>query len=119
MHKKVSQLQNKLLALLFNGGRELDSFTLFKRAKIGFSDFTLTINGLIESQLIVEVEDKLRLSDTGVSIVLQVGSGVDDKVWRRIPEKLVAQRIQPNQPYTPSVRLLDRKTFKSLKIDVD
>lgn len=119
MHKKVSPLQKKMLAILFKGGRELDSFTLFKRAKIGFSEFTLTINGLIDSHLIEEVENRLNLSDEGVAIVLQGGSGIGEKVWRHVPEEFIVQRTPPNQPYTPSVRLLDPRTFKSLKTDVD
>lgn len=118
MHEKVSPLQNKLLALLLKGGRELDSFTLFKRAKVGFSEFTISINGLRDRELVVDVDNRLKLSDEGLDIVLQGGPGTGEKEWRRVPAKYKIQAVPSNQPYTPSLRLLDRRTFKFLETNV-
>ena len=117
----ISPKNRKLLCLLMKANRELDSFTLFRRSKLSFSDFAATINQLTKEKYIAESEKKLKLTPKGVSVVAVYyrHNGSITKEWREVPSKYRSTQLDVNSPYVPSIRLLDTRTFKNIKTDVE
>lgn len=106
-------LQNEILRVLFNSSGRLDSFTLFRRMKVSFKEFTIAINTMLETGLLVKEENIIYLSETGRKEVLSHAKAYSPKIkpWREIPSKMLGQKLHVDEPYIPSIRLLDKKTF--------
>lgn len=116
----LNKLQNKMLQSMYKSNRILDSFTLFKRMKISFSEFSHAINKLISENLIEEKGHELRVTLKGAQYVLSIGSVENaNKTWREVPEKLQIERLKANDFYIPSSKLLDDNTFNSDEDNVD
>lgn len=110
---KLSDIEIKLLRILFNSSKGLDSYTFFKRAQLSFSEFTKVLFSLIEHGFVIEKKDEFYvLSIKGEQEALTQTLKRTNKEWRQVPKRFVGSKIQPNEFYIPSVSLLDKKTFK-------
>jgi len=109
---KVNIVESNLLFNLFKSNGKLESYTLFKRSKTSIKEFTTAVNRLTALELIKESDNLFILTKTGKSQVL--ASKLADKKykpWRAIPSKYKIQQYQVNEPYVPSISMLDDKTF--------
>ncbi len=117
--KHITDIERRALITLLKGNRQLDSFTLFKRLKVGFSSFSRSILSLVEMGFVEEDDNNIRLTIRGAEYV-SLGLGErGEKAWRKVPSRFLKTKMEPNQPYTPSIKLLDTQTFKNLKNDVE
>ena len=115
---KISDVERKLLNLLFSSNRELDSYTLFRRAKVPFSDFAASINKMKEKGLVNQSETRIQLSDEGMRLVPAMGFYSLDREWRKVPRAFKRSQLESGELYVPSLRLLDPDTFPSRNDDV-
>ena len=111
MHVSKSELE--VLVTLMKSSSGLDAFSLFRRLKVSFSDFSKAVRNLTEHGFIREVKDDFyRLTKEGEKYINRQKTTSVDRHWRQVPEKFLASKLKKGSFYIPSVRLLDRKTFK-------
>ncbi len=110
---KMNSLHNKILKTLYKANSKLDAFTLFKRMKVSFSEYTQAVNVLIENKIVEKDEYTLRLTKIGREKVLVRlnANGTLFKHWRNVPEDFMGPQMPINEPYIPSIKRLDKKTF--------
>ena len=113
--KEKNNIKQKILTSLFKSSNGLSAFTLFKRTGVSLPEFSKSIHDLTNKGLISEVnEDFFKLTELGTTqgIILETRK---DKIWRKIPEQYSQSKISIDECYIPSIRLLDKKTFKNIK----
>ena len=116
--KNLSKTQRKLLTLLCQGGRELDTFTLFRRLKIPLTEFMKIVSSLDELKYIRQEDDRIKLMAEGIDNIAFIGSQEAERPWRIVPERFKRTESLKTNMYVPSIRLLDRRTFKKVKESV-
>lgn len=118
--KKLNELQNTLLKLLYSSYGKLDSYTLFKRSRVSFSEFTKALIYLINKNYITDNDHVIQLTDQGIANIYNNFSPSEvSKKWREIPTELKLEKMDANDLYIPSASLLDEKTFKLKQNEVD
>lgn len=116
---RLSKVDRRLLIILFEGNRELDAFTLFRRIKVPFFEFSSSLKSLEAKGLIEENDERIAITSYGISTFLFNGSLSKDKPWRSVPIKYQTARLSDSEMYVPSFRLLDSRTFANIKNDVE
>lgn len=117
--KHLSDLDRYLARLLFGSGRGLDAFTLFRRSKAGFSVFMKSVARLKEGGVVVEQDGNISLTQHGREMILLSGAyGRRNAEWRKVPQKMLRNRIDASEFYIPSRKLLDRRTFNFVDEDI-
>ncbi len=116
---QISKTEREILVILSKGNKELDSFTLFKRLRTSFAEFSRSVNSLLQKSYIKENGNKVRLTPKGSELVI-IGNKSSDgnKQWRNIPDRFVKNSISAYEPYVPSRKLLDESSFKKLNFDI-
>lgn len=116
---QVNKTEREILVILSKGNKELDSFTLFKRLRTSFAEFSQSVNSLLKESYIKEDGNKVRLTSKGNELVL-IGNKCSDsnKPWRNIPDRFIKNSIPAYEPYAPSRKLLDERSFKKLNFDI-
>jgi len=111
---KLNKLQINILRTLFKSYGELDSYTLFKRMKVSISELSNALDFLTKHEMVTEEDHNIKLTLKGKgSIYIDSTSSYDgNKKWREVPDEFKLNDLGVNEPYLPSVRLLDKKTFK-------
>lgn len=84
---KLNNIEKLFISTLFNSNKKLDPFTIFKRMKVSFPEYTKTYNNLIEKQLIEESNDKISLSKKGMDAAL-INANALSRHWRDTPKKI-------------------------------
>jgi len=59
------RVTNKILNILFKSSGKLDSFTLFGRCKVSFSEFSASLRSLIDSGALLEDDHFIHLTKAG------------------------------------------------------
>lgn len=118
---KLNATDKKLVISLYKSNRSLEAFTLFRRLKINFTDFLKSVSRLQELLFVEENQNRIALTEEGFNWALRNlnSSQCENKHWRNIPEKYFCTKIDENDFYIPSKKLLDRRTFPFLKNDVE
>ena len=118
--KHLNQTHRKLLSDLLKGYGKRDSFTLFKKSGISFSDFTLATRFLFDEKLAEENETHILLTETGKKLISRLEMTQEGQYkWREIPKNLKTNPIEVNEPYIPNIELLDKRTFNIKQPSVD
>lgn len=108
----ISQLDTNILHNLVSARGKLESYTLFKRSKVSFKEFSTSLNRLIVNELIIVEGHNVILSEKGkMSVMSMKPVGYSNKPWRSIPAKYRTQQHPINEPYVPSLSMLDKRTF--------
>ena len=116
---QISKTEREILVILSKGNKELDSFTLFKRLRTSFAEFSRGVDSLLKSSYIKEDGNKIKLTPKGSELVIFGNKGSDsNKQWRNIPDRFVKNSIFAYEPYVPSRKLLDARSFKKLDFDI-
>ncbi|WP_421292605.1 hypothetical protein [Aeromonas taiwanensis] len=108
---KLNNTEQTLLKTLLTSNKSLESFTLFKRMKISFSEFSSTLRSLKNKALIEERENRIYLSENGTQIAFFEKTVQTEKKWRTIPAKMQGKTHNANEPYIPNISKLDIKAF--------
>lgn len=112
MHLVVNDIEKDIMHILFKSTSGLDAFTIFRRLKVPFSNFSKALLSLNEKKLIRELrEDFYSISIDGKMFIMQINSKNTETGWNEIPKKYKSQQIQNNSKYIPSIHLLDKFTF--------
>lgn len=111
--KHLDKTHHRLLTLLFKSSGRLDSYTLFKRSKLSFSEFSKAVMLLISEEYITEDDNHVSMSDKGKKHMLGVTTDRHgERPWRSLPDKYKLKLVSIDEPYIPDIKLLDKKTFK-------
>lgn len=116
---RLSKIDRKLLVTLFKGNRELDAFTLFRRMKIPFFEFSSSLKSLEAAGLIQERDERISITSIGINTFISNDTLAHEKPWRNVPERYQRTRLMDTEMYVPSLRLLDSRTFENIKNDVE
>ncbi|QDT23081.1 hypothetical protein [Gimesia chilikensis] len=110
MHEKVDNRHKKILSTLFKANGKLDSFTLFKRARFSFAEFTNLIRFLKKHEYLREEEYVFFLTSKGKksSLVSHEAEGKKRK-WREVPANMLGNKIEISEGYVPSKSMLDQE----------
>lgn len=108
---KLNNTEQVFLRTLLMSNKSLESFTLFKRMKISFSEFSLTLRLLKTKSLVEEKENRIYLSEDGVRIAFSEKTVKTERKWRDIPLKMQGKKYETNEPYIPNISKLDIKYF--------
>lgn len=116
---QVNKTEREILVILSKGNKEVDSFTLFKRLRTSFAEFSRSVNFLLKNSYIKVDGNKIRLTPKGNELVI-IGnkSSGSNKQWRNIPDRFMKNSISADEPYVPSRKLLDERSFKKLNFDI-
>ena len=119
--KKLNNIERAVLYQLYKSNRNLDAFTLFKRLKVGFSEFRKSLNTLSKFELLIEEGHRIKLSASGAELISSYGkiSSSEELEWREVPARFKTELVSPNKPYVPSKKMLDKRTFNFSKDTVD
>ena len=109
--RKLGRLELILLQYIFSARGKLESFTLFKRSKVSFKEFSASLNKLRENDLLLVEGNLVVLSEKGKASATTKKPEMYYKPWRSIPAKFIVQQHPPNEPYIPSISMLDKRTF--------
>ena len=95
-------------------------FSIFKRSKVSYNEFSKALRKLIADEYLIESEDKVKLSEKAKDYVLSFGSTLNqqDKHWRKVPEKMKTNLHSKFSFYVPSQKKLDKRTF-NLASDIE
>jgi predicted methyltransferase len=108
----ITKIDRLILNILYKSSGKLETYNVFKRSRVGFKTFSLSVRRLTENALLIEIEGTLSLTQTGKDIVLTASpKNNESKEWRSVPLKFKIPQIAPNEPYIPSIKLLDRRSF--------
>jgi hypothetical protein len=112
----LSRIQRAILRDLYKAGGKLDGYTFYRRYKLDPFDLINATSRLIaESLLSVNEENIFLITAEGKDFLLNSGIVEDtdsQKPWLAVPEEFVKPRMEPWQPYVPSIRLLDKNLLK-------
>lgn len=108
---RLNNTERYLLRLLLAGNKNLESFTLFRRMKVSFSEFSSTLRTLKSKDLINEQDNRIFLSVQGMQLTFLDNTYNSSKKWREIPHSLLGKKIDINEPYIPNIKKLDIETF--------
>lgn len=113
--------EHLLLSIIFKANKKIDSFTLFKRSRMNFPSFSRKISLLVEKELITEDGDKIVLTKNGIKItsLYKTSYTTTGAEWRKVPIEIKGRKLDKNEFYIPSTRLLDKKTFHSLHVNIE
>lgn len=107
-----NEIQKLIIQELMQANRRIDSFTLFKRLKINFSDFSKQISVLEKNELISIEELIITLTLKGLEV--SVKQEFNDKRRRKkieLQNNFTCHKIPVDEFYIPTLHLLDKKTF--------
>lgn len=113
---KINKIEHKLLAILYEANKVLDSFTLFRRIKITFPAFSKSIISLLSKGLIEEQGDNIKLTKLGIEVTAAYRKTTpwDIPSWRQIPQNMQKRKISFQEPYIPSIKKIDKRTFQMI-----
>ncbi len=104
---KIDQYQRKILAELFSATGPALAFTIFRRTKFEKSLFLKKIISLQKNQLITAVDTTIEITESGKQALLsQPMHHQPIKPWRQVPQRFLRNKISPNEPYIPSLKLM-------------
>ncbi|KFX05993.1 hypothetical protein KP22_09045 [Pectobacterium betavasculorum] len=116
--KKINKIKITILKTLFSASsRTLDSFSVFKRTKVPFSDFSRNVNELKETGYINVDGILLNITLSGRKLILTISNDHLDnpqKTWREVPKSMRGPKLDINYKYVPSIRLLSKKLKPSI-----
>ncbi|AWS55611.1 TPA: hypothetical protein SMP24_002589 [Proteus mirabilis] len=113
MHSFSNDIEKDIMHILYKSAYGLDAYTIFRRLKIPFSNFSKALLSLNEKKLIKESrEDFYTISTEGKLLIIKINSKNVDTAWNEIPKKYKSKNIPSNSKYIPSIHLLDKSTFK-------
>lgn len=116
---KLSVIEIKLLSVLLASSRGLDAYTLFRRVKAPFPDFTRAIISLTEDGFINESKsDFYIISSLGRQNISLYSSKKKIREWRQVPAQFTDSKLNANELYIPSIRRLDKKAFKNCTVEL-
>ncbi|KOG94010.1 hypothetical protein ACK3Z9_07265 [Aeromonas caviae] len=108
---KLNNTEQAFLRILLMSNRSLESFTLFKRMKISFSEFSSTLRLLKTKSLVEEKENRIYLSEDGIRVAFLEKTVKTERKWRDIPIKMQGKKHETNEPYIPNISKLDINFF--------
>lgn len=103
-----------LLSLLFKANRKLDAATLWRRSKLSYPVFSKTVFDLSEQKLIYVTDFVVKISNEGVNLVANGYSNVSSRGWKDVPERFIRTHLDVDEMYIPSMKRLDKFTFKKI-----
>jgi len=111
--KKFNDLQRIILKFLSLSSGKLDTYTLFKKSRVNFDNFSKAYRNLINRNIINETDNYAFITVEGAMEVKSIVSELrlQEKTWRQIPEKFLGNFVDVNSLYIPSRALLDKTTF--------
>ena len=115
---KLSDIEKSVVLALFKSGKTIDAFTLFRRLKVSFSDFSRSINTLSENSFIEDNDGRISLTNKSLQEFSSFERDYREKSWRKVPEKYIRPSFALKEMYVPSIRLLDKRTFSCVKNNV-
>ena len=82
--KKFTELQRIILKILSLSSGKLDTYTLFKRSRVNFDDFSKAYRTLINSNMLIEADNYASISVEGAVEVRSILSELqpEKKTWR-------------------------------------
>jgi len=109
----LSKADLEVLLRLRISSNGLDAYSLFQYLSIPFTEFIKVIKTLSEKEFIDETKDDyFRISTKGQETLKSKKASVANKHWRQVPERFIVPKLNEKSFYIPSLRLLDKKTFK-------
>jgi predicted transcriptional regulator len=111
--KKFNVLQRIILKFLSLSSGKLDTYTLFKKCRLNFDDFSKAYRNLINRNIINETDNYAFITVEGEMEIKSIVSELQPqkKTWRQIPEEMLGDFVDVNSPYIPSRALLDKTSF--------
>lgn len=115
--KKIDNISFIILKIVYSASsNKLDSYSVFKRTRISFPDFSAIINKLKAMGYIYVDGIIISITNSGREYVLMYHSSYENKnrEWRNVPQSMLGPKLAPNYKYVPSLRLLDKKLKSNL-----
>lgn len=110
MLDQIDIRHKKILSILFKANGKLDSFTLFKRSRFSFAEFTNLIRFLEKIEYVSEAEYVYILTEKSKRFVLESRVGERNiKKWREVPISMLGNKIDLSEGYIPSKKMLDKE----------
>lgn len=110
MDEKIESSHKKILSILLKANGKLDSFTLFKRSRFSFAQFSKLIRFLEKAEFIKEEEYVLFLTTKGKRNITSSHIGeVNKRKWREVPMDMLGYKIDIFEGYVPSKSMLDQE----------
>lgn len=116
------KINNLILKSLFSStnGR-LDSYSVFKKVKVSFPEFTKSIKNLEENEHITLDGILVTITIAGREHILKDNnaSTLSEKNWRKTPQSMLGHKLDVDYKYVPSIRLLDPQLQPQEKNNID
>lgn len=103
-----------LLGLLFKANKKLDAATLWRRSKLSYPVFAKTVFELSEQKLIYVTDFVIKISNEGIGLVANGYTNFSNSGWKDVPERFIRSHLEVDEMYIPSMKRLDKFTFKKI-----
>ena len=115
----LTSSQRIILRDLFNASGKLDVFTLYKRYGFLPDQLFYFVKRFVRDGIVNIQGSSLNLTEKGKNWILQRSTNIsfssDAKPWNKIPPSFMGNRIEPNEPYIPSICHLSDLSFPKSK----
>lgn len=118
----IQKTNNLILKSLFSSSNgKLDSYSIFKKIKISFPEFTKSLKQLENEGYITIDGILIAITITGREHLLKDNnaSTLTVKSWREVPKDMLGHKLDINYKYVPSIRLLDSELKPQVENKID
>lgn len=120
MMKSHNKVKIIILKILYSSSQSrLDSYSIFRRTRISFIEFSKHISALRTKGYIEGDSLIISLTEGGRDFLLRNYTAFQDreKSWRKVPKSMLGPKLEINYKYVPSKKLLDKKLNSDLDIE--
>lgn len=105
----LNDIEKRILIALFKSTHGLDAFTLYRRTRTPFPDYSKNIRALEERKYISVTSNFIRITKEGRDIASFCKINYQEiKPWREVPESMRGIKISADSLYIPSKKRLDK-----------
>lgn len=112
---KLIKTDIRILSIIYKSSHSLFAFTIYKRLKVPFPEFSKAISRLIAKGILYEQDRRLQITSEGIECLLAERNNYlvfGEKKWRKIPSDFIQMQLQVNDFYVPKRDILDSSQFK-------
>lgn len=105
----LNDIEKRILITLFKSTHGLDAFTLYRRTRTPFPDYSKSIRALEDRKYISVTSNFIRITKEGRDITSFFKIDYREiKSWREVPESMRGIKISADALYIPSKKRLDK-----------
>lgn len=111
-------IERKILELMLNSSNlKLGTFTILKKLKIDLPTFIKRLSSLEKYGFIKYSSTEVYLLDEGRKYIIlaRLNAATSERLWEEVPQRFIGKKLDANEMYIPSKKILSKKTFKNIQ----